>query len=754
MEDNHRTLDADRAIRSSGDDRFGFTDIAKKLALSVVSASARQGMVITVEGKWGSGKSSLVNLLKQEIDDDTSNNTTVVSFSPWLIGDQDDLVVALVSAIADACEKIEGEQLAPEPKTWRDGFRQRASDAKDKAPKLAYELRSFGVAAGRKIAPILSLAGLFVLGVGMAGGAIEKGADLLETWASDENLDERKASLSSQLAKLPHRFVVLIDDLDRLEPAQAVEVIRLVRSVADFPNVIYILCHDKGILAHAIENVLRVADGAAYLQKIIQVSFNIPRPESFDLRQWLQEELISLYEKETGHQQDRNTLDDLLAAVGTVGILLQTPRDVKMVVNSIKFHFPPVKDDIYYPDLCWLHMRKILHPELYEWIETYLPDWALISQGYARPTSDESKGLADQLARILDREDVDSLRSIWSLIGYIPGVERNLQNNRTDLFREIPNSEMQNLERQRRLGSPSHYRFYFAFASPRTSFTESELNYIIDIADSSINDFEDEIVRLSEKSRATGGSWFDYFIDRVNHQTIQEWDGKRLSIFSQAIANVMDIVAESELSARTFGRLSVAYRASELVYRMLKILRDKDTALFTETLKKILEDGSSIGWLAEEFVSSEMRRHGKIGDRPKPENEWSLTDAEVESARTIILLRLQKPEEREKLAQITDLASTLFRWRELDQGSFEEPQKWFAEQIKSDQNFISLLNKMRGRVSSTEGTFFPLARRDVSPFTDWEDVKSRLHKIAGNSVVDPALSTQAKDLLADIQERG
>jgi predicted KAP-like P-loop ATPase len=43
-------------------------------------------------------------------------------------------------------------------------------------------------------------------------------------------------------------FIILLDDLDRLEPAQAVEVVRLVKSVADFPRFRYILCYDKSVL--------------------------------------------------------------------------------------------------------------------------------------------------------------------------------------------------------------------------------------------------------------------------------------------------------------------------------------------------------------------------------------------------------------------------------------------------------------------------------------------------------------------------
>ncbi len=307
-ESKYRSLDADRAIQSSDDDRFGFEEIAKRLSQSVVSAAAQPGMVIAVEGKWGSGKSSLVNLLEQEIESDDNNNTSIVLFSPWLVGDEDNLVVTLLSAIATACEKT-GIDISP-PNTRLAKLWRRISKAKSDATKIAEDLRSFSVAASQKLSPILSLASVVEPSAAIASGILKKGTDVLETLAPDKTLDSRKSTLSQQLSNLPHRFVVVVDDIDRLEPEQAIEVIRLVRSVADFPNIIYILCYDKAILTEAIKTSLRVSDGAAYLQKIIQVSFSIPRPEPFDLRRWLWDELTDLYILETGEQPDPSTLDD------------------------------------------------------------------------------------------------------------------------------------------------------------------------------------------------------------------------------------------------------------------------------------------------------------------------------------------------------------------------------------------------------------------------------------------------------------
>ncbi|MCQ2004403.1 KAP family NTPase [Rhizobium sp. NRK18] len=742
----HRKLDADRPINSTALDRFGFCDVAKKLAQSVVSAAAQQGMVIAIEGKWGSGKSSLTNLLKLEIDGDTTNNVSVISFSPWLIGDKASMVVALIGAIAKTCEELEKRS----PEFQDESLLQRA---RKHSPKLAENLRSFGVATSRRISPLLSMAGLFNPALAVAGAAVSKGGDLLDAWAADDSLDKKKADISAQLNALSHRFVVLIDDMDRLEPSQANEVIRLVRSVADFPNVIYVLCHDKEILSHAIEQSLGVKDGNAYLQKIIQVSFSIPRPEPFDLRQWLQEELLVLYEKETGVEPAKDLLDDLQTAVSTVGSLLQTPRDVKMVLNSVKFHFPPVKDSVYYPDLCWLHLRRILDTELYALIERYLPEWAVISQGYARPSSDETKAFTDDLERRLTNDDSDSLHSIWSLTDYVPGIRKSsTQERKYDIFAEISDKEIQALESRKRLGSPSHYRYYFAFSPPKGSQTESEFEAMIALAKIGTNEFRSKLVAMSLERRPVGGSWLDYFIDRVRRQNIHEWETDTLVHFCQVIADVMDVVGNSNVVVRFLGRNQVSQQARILVYNMLSILRQQDTKLFDATFRQLVQNGAAIGWLVEEFINSELRRHGKVGDNPQPENTF-LTTQELAFAIERLLGRLKDANVREKLEQVPDLASTLFRWKELDNNSLEEPKKWFLEHTRSNEQFVRILNRMRGWSSSTDGITRPLNRRDVAPFTDWEQTKIRLKQLAGNTSEDPSITRLAQELVSEIRER-
>ncbi|MFZ5316474.1 P-loop NTPase fold protein [Enterobacter asburiae] len=62
-----------------------------------------------------------------------------------------------------------------------------------------------------------------------------------------------RAEIAKQLVCLDLKFVVVMDDLDRLEPSQIAEVFRLVQTIADLPRFTHILCYDRQIITHAAE---------------------------------------------------------------------------------------------------------------------------------------------------------------------------------------------------------------------------------------------------------------------------------------------------------------------------------------------------------------------------------------------------------------------------------------------------------------------------------------------------------------------
>lgn len=116
--------------------------------------------------------------------------------------------------------------------------------AKELIPRLGKAL----LQAGPVIGPAVNLA------TGGIWGPISKGSlDFTKRFFSDSDSVEKVFDqISTILAQQSKRFLVLIDDIDRLTPSEALLMFRLVKSVGRLPNVMYLLVFDRDLAEKAI----------------------------------------------------------------------------------------------------------------------------------------------------------------------------------------------------------------------------------------------------------------------------------------------------------------------------------------------------------------------------------------------------------------------------------------------------------------------------------------------------------------------
>ena len=255
-------ISSDRPITSGDKDRLGFSQVCENLGKALLSRPLSDGLVISIEGAWGSGKSSLVNLLVNHLDQ-TPGAAKTIRFDPWIITNRDTLIIELFGGIIKAIEQIGG-----------------SGAAKERAKAVVDKIKGYASTIAKGGAPLARVAELFgVPYAGIAADLLKRGGEIAESVDMKLPLPDLKKNLSEDIKNLNHRLFVVIDDMDRLEPAEIVEIVRLVKSVADFHNIVYVLCLDRKVVSKAIKEFLKVEDGEKFLEKVIQVAFSIPRPE-------------------------------------------------------------------------------------------------------------------------------------------------------------------------------------------------------------------------------------------------------------------------------------------------------------------------------------------------------------------------------------------------------------------------------------------------------------------------------------------
>lgn len=720
-------IDEDRPLKDGADDEYGFAPIAEKLAESIAKLSLSDGVVFGIEGPWGSGKTSFLNFLRTSLD--KNGDVHVLSLAPWLIGDSRSLVASLAESMVPILEKAE-EQAG-------DNWNKR----KDWAVKSADLVRAYAARTGRGIAPLAKLAGLVVPGASAAGDALDLASNALDKFDLKRSDEELKAQITERILTLNVRFVVMIDDLDRLEPSQAVEVMRLIRSVADFPRVAYVVCYDRGVLAHALEQGLSVQDGDLYLQKIVQLTFALPMPEPFDLRNALRSRCLAVFQEVNGFAPNPEILSDLRQAIDREGGELRTPRDVKLVLNGLVFIYPTVAKDVHFPDLVRMHLLRALKPKLHRWIERYLGTRSVLVSGDAQISKADRGRLGTELAALLPDEEPDSTNSIWSLRRFIPGV-RNDGEPENRVFQETSEREVSDMIANRAVGSPLHHRYYFALSAPKAMLSPEQMTEVRRLASEDEEGLRKMLDGFIDDERPLGQSWYEYLLGRLDQTELRVLSPRELAGMIIGLATTYDHAQRKREERRPFSA-SLTDKTLYLTNTMLRLLRDRNLGAMEGLLDRVYRTGD-LSWLVGHFHRRQMWDHGLAGDRPKTPDERVLTADEVQVGSEILKARIL--EAGEEVSRVADFGSFIWGWGEL--AGTDAIKAWLAEHAGSAHRFLQFLMALRGWVFS-DRVYHPLRRDTVERFFDYDVVIGRLEQIKLGD--DPELVRMVDDINASFR---
>ena len=177
-----------------------------------------------------------------------------------------------------------------------------------------------------------------------------------------ESLQRQHAELSGHLAESRQRIVVMVDDIDRLEDDEIKQVMRLVRLVGDFDNVVYLLAFDAGHVAAVLGESGGIQEGRRYLEKIVQLSYEVPAIAPGELVDLLRDGISRTLDA-ASRPVDQERLETLLALLDP---LVHTVRGVRRYLNVLPFAFRVVGDEVDAVDLLGLEAARLFLPATYD----------------------------------------------------------------------------------------------------------------------------------------------------------------------------------------------------------------------------------------------------------------------------------------------------------------------------------------------------------------------------------------------------
>ena len=230
----------DEEIGREADDLLSSESQAKSFAETVLASGAHSGLVFGVDGPWGVGKTSFINLAERYWER-AADKVIVCRFEPLRYASEPDLADRLIRDLSAA---IQNKVFAPE----------------------------FRPAASRYSRLIKGKADLSFLGFKLS----------LEP--SQETVDELLDDIDEVLRRIGRRVIVVIDDLDRLDAKTVNNVLFATRRTFKLSQATYVLCYDTEVLAGGKEEGSRARE---FLEKFVTVKLSL-FVDSSSIRNFLQ----------------------------------------------------------------------------------------------------------------------------------------------------------------------------------------------------------------------------------------------------------------------------------------------------------------------------------------------------------------------------------------------------------------------------------------------------------------------------------
>jgi len=340
----------DSPIIDKKDDLLGRSTFVSNLARSIVDNKATDTFCIGIYGKWGSGKTSIINMLKQEIGsiyefDPNKEKPVLISFNPWNFSCNEHLLKQFFIRL----------------------YNELSSSKDRKLGKVGTALKKYSFALEvSNYLPIPAYAAKLITTAGKKGAEIV--GDKLESYSLSKSDDIflQKEKVINLLKDQNRKIIVIIDDIDRLSNEEIRLVFKLINSVANFPNVIYLLSFDKDIVVKALEKV-QEGNGNEYLEKIIQIPISLPEVKKEKIN-------IVLF----------NKLDELLEISGAkffeqsywqsafpkcIEPFINNLRDVNRLYNVISFKLNSISSETNFVDIVAISTIETFCPQIYQWIK-------------------------------------------------------------------------------------------------------------------------------------------------------------------------------------------------------------------------------------------------------------------------------------------------------------------------------------------------------------------------------------------------
>jgi predicted KAP-like P-loop ATPase len=678
-DEKHAVLSGEKALEDPTEDKLGYAPFAKTLAVTIQEMIPPEGIVLAIYGTWGSGKTTMLNFVVHYVRQVPKDRCPIiVHFNPWWFSGAEDLTMRFFTQLKIVLGKSPG-------------FGKQLLGRLADLAEIVSEPTPYATAG--KLAAL-----------GLRTAAKQR-----------KDVVELRHEITDLLKNQDKRILIIIDDIDRLAADDIRQIFRVIKAVADFPNVVYLLAFDKTVVIKALEKVQDLP-GEAYLEKIVQAPFELPVPARSAIRRILFGQLDMILAGTPRDLFDQTYWSNVY--YDGVDHFISTPRDVVRLTNSLSVTYPAVIGEVNPSDFVAIETLRVFCPAAYDFVRKNPESFAGHTPALGGPVGGESVRLFHEswMKQIRD-EDKNAVKKL--LVRVFPKFETVWGNI------HYPAEWESKWRRERRVCSLDVFHVYFRLAVPEGDISNAEMNAILSLV-SDNNAFAAILIGLASEKRPDGTPRARVFLDRFMDYYDEIPIGAIASVI-ETLLEVGDRLLAPEDEPRGFLEERDEMKIGRIIWHLLPRVNE-------EVRFNILSDamaGHSISMIVE-TATSLARQHGKYGTQARPPEQRLLTLDHAERLERIALKKIRDAAEQDALVRLPDFTSILYRWREWT--GDEEVKKWVQHAVETDDGLSTIIDKCLSRVLShtiTDRVARTSYRLDASlrAFIGSDDIAHRLERL-------------------------
>ena len=631
---------SDKPIEYSEQDLLGRTTFSKQLGEAIYKYDGKDGLVLGVFGKWGTGKTSILNMVVNEINllsENEDNRPIIVNFSPWNYTDKDNLISLFFRVLKNRLDMDKDEE---------------------KRKKIGKALADYSDALDA-----LSLVPMVGSGVAAILKTIAKaqGAEL----SKDVDIDTIKESLELVLSDTNQKIIVIIDDIDRLTNTQIRDIFQLVKQVGNFPNIIYVLSMDRDVVCRALESVHNI-DGAEYLEKIVQIPFEIPAL----LKPRLREIFLKKLEDTVNTINDNLKIDKSYWSevfANCIEPYIKTLRDVNRVINTFQFRYKILYEETAFEDMVALTTIEVLEPQLYQWIgrhkdllcSTYSHSFSAL----LRNKSNYRKEIVDELEKIGIKTDT----GIKFLTTLFPVFADDIHEHKVGYTSS-------NIRETMRVAQEERFDSYFMFDLKEIPVSRNLINDCINKM--RVEDLIATITQINDEGN------IEYFIDELR-TLVETIPYERLGLLSSVILNKLYIFSNNS----GFLSLSAYNKAEFLAFDIMNRINDESERY--SLIKSVVENTNKeqLGTIAY-FINRIELSHGRLAGKEEHIEKQLINLPHLIDIESRYISKINEITLSEAIIDIREFNIAFYLWDCLDK---DRAQTYLKNILKDDINVLKFI---------------------------------------------------------------